>query len=162
MEQHEAEFIQSRCQKSLLGCWVWTGATDRGGYGHVTRKRNGRFRTLATHRLSYECHIGEVPRGMMVLHRCDNPPCCNPEHLFLGTAADNVADALMKGRLKAPPERDNSGESNGRVILTTESATQVLTLKGKLPQRQIARLFGVSRATVARIHRRERWAHLSA
>jgi hypothetical protein len=75
-------------------CWVWTGSTDPRGYGHIWRQG----RLVPTHRLSYELNRGPIPDGMCVLHRCDNPPCCNPSHLFLGTKADNAHDMHAKGR----------------------------------------------------------------
>ena len=72
-------------------CWEWRGLRDKHGYG-----RKGPYKT--THRLAWEWANGPVPAGMCVLHRCDNPPCCNPDHLFLGTQADNLADMVAKGR----------------------------------------------------------------
>lgn len=75
-------------------CWLWIGARERGGYGCIQIKHNN-FRA---HRLSWELHHGTVPTGMHVLHTCDNPPCVNPTHLFLGTSLDNMADKVRKGR----------------------------------------------------------------
>lgn len=80
------------------GCWLWTGALGGGKwdgrYGQI--KHAGR--TLAAHRVSFELHKGEVPAGMHVMHRCDNPRCVNPEHLSLGTHLDNMRDMYSKGR----------------------------------------------------------------
>lgn len=70
-------------------CWEWSGSRDRKGYGFGDGGR--------AHRLAWEWENGPVPAGLMVLHRCDNPPCCNPKHLFVGTALDNARDALAKG-----------------------------------------------------------------
>jgi hypothetical protein len=75
-------------------CWVWKGNKDRKGYGIASHNRQ-EFRT---HRLSWIMHIGEIPEGMWVLHKCDNPSCINPDHLFLGTSDDNVRDRNEKGR----------------------------------------------------------------
>lgn len=75
-------------------CWPWTGDKVQGGYG-----RTGH---ILAHRLSWELHFGIIPLGKVICHRCDNPPCCNPAHLFIGTASDNVRDAIAKKRLVHP------------------------------------------------------------
>jgi hypothetical protein len=83
------------------GCWEWTAGTQ---YGY------GRFvlggRTFKAHRLSYEISVGVIPDGLKVLHHCDNPPCVNPAHLFVGTHADNVRDREAKGRGNSVPASD--------------------------------------------------------
>lgn len=76
------------------GCWEWCGALDGHGYGRTWRD-GGRF---LAHRRAWECVNGPIPEGMFVCHKCDNPPCCNPDHLFVGTALDNMRDAIRKGR----------------------------------------------------------------
>ncbi|WP_372356962.1 HNH endonuclease signature motif containing protein [Xanthomonas sp. NCPPB 3443] len=80
------------------GCWLWTGATDTLGYGLITvaRQKSG-----AAHRAAYAELVGPIPRGMAVCHRCDTPSCCNPEHLFLGSQAENMRDASAKARISA-------------------------------------------------------------
>ena len=72
-------------------CWLWAKSKGNGGYGRIL---NGK----QAHRIIYEALVGEIPKGMFVCHSCDTPPCINPEHLFLGTAKDNTADMLIKGR----------------------------------------------------------------
>ena len=81
-------------------CWVWQKATRNAGYAMAARRVPGqkKFRTVAVHRMSYEVFIGEIPHGMLVRHRCDNPSCVNPEHLQLGTQEDNIDDMLRKNR----------------------------------------------------------------
>ena len=79
-------------------CWTWTGGRGRGGYGNIQRRVGSRRWAVRAHRLSWELHFGPVPAGLWVLHRCDNPPCVNPDHLWLGTRLDNMRDAGRKGR----------------------------------------------------------------
>lgn len=89
-----------RVQVSEVGCHEWPGATNRpGGYGQV--KVGGRAgKVLYLHRLSFEAVHGEVPSGLYVLHRCDNPRCINPAHLFAGSQRDNLRDCAAKGRIR--------------------------------------------------------------
>ncbi len=82
-------------------CWGWTAATVQ-GYGVIGLSHRGTGNMLA-HRYSYLIHKGPIPDGMEVCHTCDNPPCCNPAHLFLGSHTDNMDDAYAKGRLLTPP-----------------------------------------------------------
>jgi hypothetical protein len=89
------------------GCWIFTGSTDTGGYGRLYTHSVGRTVFLdGAHRISYELHIGPIPDGAHVLHRCDVKPCCNPAHLFLGDHAANMRDMSKKGRAKAGPVAD--------------------------------------------------------
>src|SRR5437899_1280361 len=93
-----------------IGCWVWIAMTDSGGrrqfpYG-VIRVNNKR---LKAHRVAWELTNGPIPEGLCVLHKCDNPPCVNPSHLFLGTKGDNFADAVQKGRLELSHTAEEQG-----------------------------------------------------
>lgn len=81
------------------GCWEWQGST-RNGYGRMTigSRKDGSRKTVSTHRIAYWLHYGEIPDGMEVCHKCDNPRCVNPYHLFIGTRQDNIDDRERKGR----------------------------------------------------------------
>lgn len=86
-----------KVEKSQNGCMIWVGSTDNHGYGQINQ---GYGRSpIKTHRLSWELHNGEIPFGLSVCHKCDNPKCVNPDHLFLGTQKDNMMDCASKGRL---------------------------------------------------------------
>lgn len=87
------------------GCWLWTGTTDRAGYGQVRHKVDGKWRPAYVHRLMASRRRGrDLGPGECALHRCDNPGCVNPDHLFVGSKADNHADMLRKGRWRGPAQ----------------------------------------------------------
>lgn len=91
------ERLRARLVLAPFGCLEWTGARDHDGYGRI----NSAGLRLRTHRVAWAHENGPIPSGMLVLHRCDNPPCCNPDHLFIGTNADNTADMMDKCRWRS-------------------------------------------------------------
>lgn len=90
-----ARFEQRYVTVPEAGCWLWIGRAKPKGYGRIGIGRNKQF---AAHRVSWELFRGEIPAGMCVCHKCDTPSCVNPDHLFLGTHADNAGDRQRKGR----------------------------------------------------------------
>lgn len=137
-------------------CWLWTGRCDVYGYGHTRIcSRLDRERDEArTHRISYVLAYGAIPEGLQVLHTCDNPPCVNPAHLFLGTHADNMRDRSRKGRGNHP-----FGSRNGSVRLTKEQVEEIRRryAEGGIYQYEIAAQYGIAQTTVSAIVRREIW-----
>lgn len=80
------------------GCWLWTGVRTGRGYGRIQQGGLEKRKALLVHRLSWELHFGAIPAGLVVCHKCDVPLCVRPDHLFLGTQRDNIADCIAKGR----------------------------------------------------------------
>jgi hypothetical protein len=139
------------------GCWEWSGSTIGAGYGMLRRDRDS---SVLAHRLSWELAHGPIPEGMKVCHSCDNPPCVNPEHLFLGTQADNMADMAAKKRHKSltRPDLNPRGERNPGAKLTAAQAGEIRAKRAEgIPQRKLARDYGVSEATVSLIVNGKRW-----
>src|SRR5688572_8620113 len=87
--------VLERVKKTASGCWKWQGYKTKRGYGTVGFK----YKPIRVHRLMWIFRNGDIPKGLLVCHTCDNPPCCNPDHLFIGTQQDNVNDRGSKGRL---------------------------------------------------------------
>lgn len=149
---------------ATTGCWNWLGAKRHKGYGVVNE--GGRGRALAAHRVSFELHVGPIPVGMWVLHRCDNPACINPAHLFLGNALDNVRDMDAKGRRVSSPRRGprqakgsmRRGEAHPMAKLTREAVLVIRASPASLAALSAA--YGVNKTTVSAIRRGKTWSHL--
>ena len=132
-------------------CWLWTGAVTGSGYGHLGRGRKAAG-TILAHRASWELSYGPIPAGLFVLHRCDNRRCVRPDHLFLGTQADNMADMRRKRRSLA-------GERHNMVRLTRDRVAEIRSryAAGGITMRRLAAEYGVSAGHVCDIIHRERW-----
>lgn len=132
-------------------CWPWLGAVTGNNYGNFGFRRGV---NLSAHRFAYELTHGEIAQpGLFVCHRCDNPPCVNPAHLFLGTPLDNHDDMKTKGR-------SASGERHGITTLTEDQVAEIRSLRGKEVQRVTAERYGVCHQSVSQIQRGTRWVYV--
>lgn len=164
------------------GCWLWTGCVNGDGYGLVNHGR----RTMLAHRMAWILGRGQIPDGMRVLHRCDNPPCVNMRHLWLGTQKDNVQDCIRKGRdnrltgdahpSRTMPERRPRGDAhwtrlrpdeapkgsrNGAAKLTENAVVAIREERAKgTPIRVLAARYGVSEDTAMHAANRQTWRHV--
>lgn len=136
-------------------CWVWTGATARNGYGVF--RIDGR--NVGAHRFSFHLATGITPGELDVLHACDNPPCVQPDHLFLGTQRDNMADMHAKGRGFIPPPNPRCGEANNYAKLTWVQVLEIRSLYalGGLTYNRIGARYGIAGEHVGLIVRCRIW-----
>jgi hypothetical protein len=138
------------------GCWEWTAAGSR-GYGVMGLGGQYGKRVLA-HRFSWELHNGPIPDGLNVCHQCDNPPCVRPDHLFLGTHADNVRDLVSKGRNATVRAY---GEAGGSSKLTNDQVMDIRRQRAAgVRSRVLADRYGISRTNVRLIVIGKSWSHL--
>lgn len=129
-------------------CWVWYGSRDRQGYGRL--QFHGK--TVKAHRVAYELQFGNLPAELVVCHHCDNPRCVRPEHLFLGTRADNTLDAKLKKRLA-------SHEKNGRAKITVAIAQEIRQryAEEEITQQQLGFEYSLNQTTISAIIRHRNW-----
>lgn len=149
--------ILERCELAASGCWMWTGSVSTDGYGCITI-RSGRSKktTFRTHRIAYEELIGPIPIGLWVLHKCDEPRCCNPKHLFLGDAKANAVDRQKKSRGR---KQNGSLHHNARFTEADIPIIRRQRLDGKSIA-QLAREWNVTFMTISTICSRRHWKHV--
>lgn len=139
-------FEQKYIPEPNSGCWLWIGAITPFGYGKIYV--DGKYEY--SHRLSYRLNIGEINKDEFVCHKCDNPYCVNPDHLFTGLAKDNTKDMLSKKRHKF-------GEKDSKL-----KESQVIDIyKSNLTHQELGDKYGVNRATITKIKNGTRWRHLN-
>lgn len=137
-------------------CVLWPFKTDKDGYGWFSC--NGEKRA---HRVSYSFHKGQITDGLHVLHKCDNPSCVNPNHLFLGTHKQNMQDMVEKGRANhlKMDYIDNTGSNHPKSLITESQVLEIREIKG-ISQKEIGIKYGISRQAVSDIVRRVNWNHI--
>jgi HNH endonuclease len=151
-------------------CWLWGAYRTKTGYGTITYEKQ----SLLTHRVAWELLCGPIPKGLLVCHNCpngDNPSCCNPEHLFLGSYKDNMVDAAQKGRMASGnrngtrlyPERIARGEQINTAKLTERDVVEIRRLSSEehLSARVLGRMFNISGVMVGKIVSRVSWKHVA-
>lgn len=131
-------------------CWEWKACRDKNGYGKIGIKG----KTFQAHRVSYAYHYENFDPSMVICHRCDNPPCVNPKHLFQDTAQKNNLDRDLKNR-------QVRGENNGTAKLNDQAIRDIRAMwKAGTSQTAIAQIYGVNQATISRIVHKKRWLHV--
>ena len=153
------ERILSKISVDENGCWNWTGCKNSEGYGKLTigSRSDGTRRTVKAHRASYAAFVGEIPAGKDICHKCDNPSCVNPEHLFPGTEKDNVADMDAKGRRGFV-----LSENHPKAKLTEKDVIEARELRKQgFSYYKLAKMYGVYRETMRRAVLGKTWQHMS-
>jgi hypothetical protein len=141
------------------GCWGWRGYCDRKGYGRIGVEGQ---RVALAHRLSWELHFGPIPDGLHVLHHCDNPPCTNPRHLWLGTNADNQADMRAKARdsdkgLFSTERFAREGHPYAKLTRNDAEEIRAAFVPRRVTRKDLALRFGVSESAIKRVLSRQTW-----
>ena len=135
-------------------CRVWIGSINRYGYGRITMRPHN---VLTAHRVAWEEAHGPIPAGTIVRHKCDNPPCINPDHLELGTTAENMRDKAERGR-SAPAQ----GSQNNLAKLTESDVPKIRAMvRGGASQAATANVFGVSQGSISNVIRGVTWTHVA-
>lgn len=140
------------------GCWEWQAGRDDKDYGRFCLDG----KSVLAHRLSYELDVEPIPEDLCVLHRCDNPGCVNPEHLFLGTQQDNIQDMIDKGRKvwRKPPTTRGEDSPVAKLVESQVHEIRSLFAEG-WGRKDIGDAYGIAEPSVTRIGTRKSWAHVA-
>ncbi len=136
--------FEKRIKKSSSGCWVWVGNITPQGYGVFSSNKKG----VSAHRAAWMFYRGSIPVGMLVCHKCDNPPCVNPDHLFLGSYKDNSFDMMKKNRQR---NKDYCNPSHEKEFGILAKNIRKYRRQNLIPQQEFALMLGMSQATVTQI-----------
>jgi len=150
----EERFWEKVDKKSDSKCWEWTASLRSDGYGQLHYIQDGRRYCLPAHRLSWSIHFKEVPHGKQVLHRCDNPKCVNPNHLFLGTNEDNRQDMVNKKRHMFGEKHISAKLKETNILYIRRAYTNGRSLSA------LAREFDVYPSTIERVVKERTWRHI--
>ena len=129
-------------------CWEWTKTKVPGGYGNFWDGE----KSEGAHRMAWRLMRGIIPIGMFICHHCDNPSCCNPNHLFIGTQVDNMMDMKLKGR----------SHKNSKLNVKEVVEIRRLFSAGGVTHREIGKMFNISRRHISQVVNRKRWRHINA
>lgn len=144
----EERFWEKVDIRGIDECWLWLASVDEDGYG--------KFENTVAHRVSWELSFGKPDKGIYVLHQCDNRPCVNPSHLFLGTQYDNMQDMVRKGRINS-----RLGENNPKAKLTEKDIFEIYRLYNSgMSGYKIAKNFGVTQTCINYIVKGKSWKYL--
>jgi hypothetical protein len=147
------------------GCWTWNAGREPKGYGQFGMDRGGtRWTTTPAHRVAWELVNGPIPEGLLVLHHCDNPPCVRPDHLYIGTHADNARDRTERGRgRQCPPELHARGERHARSKLTETTVRDIRSryAAGGISQQALADEYGTIQSAISCVILRKTWRHVT-
>jgi hypothetical protein len=164
--KEEIRAFWSKVSKPYIGCWEWQGYRHKSGYGQFSYHGKMEY----THRVAYELSTGIEPLSLYVCHDCDNPACCRPEHLFLGTAKDNAIDSKLKGRKKCSPERARniSLAKKGHTFVSKETRRRIsVANKGRVVPEEVrcrtsATMKGVPKSEMHKQHLKDAIARRKA
>jgi hypothetical protein len=145
IDRFERKFVRG----PTTDCWLWNAAVNKGGYGiFLFGGRN-----ITAHRAAYKIYVALVPDDLFVCHRCDNRRCVNPNHLFLGSATENMTDRDAKGRQAKGSDFKRSKLNQAAIVEIHQS---------RLPDTVLARKFGVTKGAINHVRHRRNWRHIEA
>lgn len=151
------EWIKSKLIRGKNGCMEWSGARHPKGYGNITIQN----KTIKLHRFVLEQKLHRrLDENMCACHTCNNPPCCNPDHLYEGTNQDNVNDKVRAGRQARGPDHGSRGITNPMSKLTESQIRYIREQRGRKLQIEIAKELGISRTHVSAIQLNRLWRHV--
>lgn len=153
--KQQFECVKRSYEKHVIkqkGCWGWSASFDKDGYGQMSSAR--RYGVCKAHRASWLIHRGEIPKGISVLHKCDNKPCTNPDHLFLGTTLENSRDLVYK-------DKQLKGSKNGIAKLNENEVKEIkIALQNGVTGTYLGKKYGVTKTTIWKIKHQKNWKHV--